>query len=202
MGFEDEVPTIEDINDQLAEQRKQDEIRKAETLAKMEQNRIEDEQAKAKLKALSNTLGIDQMREDIDAVKININYLGERMGDMVKAINNISATLQGQPQPQEAGVPTVPGKGLSMLADILQSPLGDKLLNKFFPDQQAQPNPIPFLTPDYILEQTANAIKRKFELGDNIMDAVESSLTKGFTKQVVKHTLNNAIKETDSDEPA
>lgn len=200
MGFEDESPTIEEINDQLAEQRKQEELRKTETIAKMEQNRIEDEQAKAKLKALSNTLGIDQMREDIDAVKININYLGERMSDMVKAINNISAAIQGQPVAQEAGAATAPTSKLNLIEGLLQSPLGEKILNKVFKDDAPPPQQIGFLTPDYIMEQTANAVKRKFELGDIIVDAVESTLTKGLTKQIVKHTLNQSV--TDTDEPA
>lgn len=202
MGFEDESPTIEEINDQLAEQRKQEELRKAETIAKMEQNRIEDEQAKAKLKALSNTLGIDQMREDIDAVKININYLGERMSDMVKAINNISAAIQGQPVAQEAGAVTAPSNKLHMIADILQSPLGDKLLSKLFPENQAQAI-TPLISQDLINEKMTNAFMQDLETGESIRRFISDTLKKKATQTIVKTALSDMrAPVVDSDEPA
>lgn len=202
MGFEDENPTIEDINDQLAEQRKESELKRAETIQKMEQNRIEDEQAKAKLKALSNTLGIDQMREDIDAVKININYLGERMGDMVKAINNISASLQGQPQPTEAGAVTAPGNKLNVLLDLFQSPIGDKLLSKLFPENQPQ-SITPLISQDLINEKMTNAFMQDLETGESIRRFISDTLKKKATQTIVKTALSDMrTPVVDSDEPA
>lgn len=202
MGFEDDNPSIEDINDQLAEQRREAELKRAETLQKMEQNRVEDEQAKAKLKALSNTLGIDQMREDIDAVKININYLGERMGDMVKAINNISASLQGQPQPQEAGAVTAPGNKLNVLLDLFQSPIGDKLLSKLFPENQAQ-SITPLISQDLINEKMTNAFMQDLETGESIRRFISDTLKKKATQTIVKTALSDMrTPVVDSDEPA
>lgn len=202
MGFEDDNPSIEEINDQLAEQRREAEIKRAETIQKMEQNRIEDEQAKAKLKALSNTLGIDQMREDIDAVKININYLGERMGDMVKAINNISASLQGQPQPQEAGAVTAPGNKLNVLLDLFQSPIGDKLLSKLFPENQPQ-SITPLISQDLINEKMTNAFMQDLETGESIRRFISDTLKKKATQTIVKTALSDMrAPVVDSDEPA
>lgn len=202
MGFEDDNPTIEDINDHLAEQRREAEIKRAETIQKMEQNRIEDEQAKAKLKALSNTLGIDQMREDIDAVKININYLGERMGDMVKAINNISASLQGQAAPQEAGAVTAPGNKLNVLLDLFQSPIGDKLLSRLFPENQPQ-SITPLISQDLINEKMTNAFMQDLETGESIRRFISDTLKKKATQTIVKTALSDMrAPVVDSDEPA
>lgn len=201
MGYEDDTPSIEEINDTIAAQKREAEQRHAETLQKMEQNRIEDEQQKQKLKALSNTLGIDQMREDIDAVKININYLGERMGEMVKAINNIAAGLQGQ-VPNEAGAVTAPNNKLAGVLDILQSPLGDKILSKIF-REEVQQSMTPLISQELINEKMTNAFMQDLETGESIRKFISDTLKKKATQTIVKTALSDMrAPAIDTDEPA
>jgi len=199
MGYEDEGPSIEEINDELARQRNELELTRQNTIATMEKNKAEDEAQRQKLKALSNTLGINQIREDLDSVKTNINYLAERLAEMVKAINNVSAVLSNSPPPQ---VTDQPQNKINMIGELLSSPLGDKILSKIFPENNIN-SIAPLISQDLINEKMTSAFMQDLETGESIRKFIADTLKKKATQVIVKTALSDISPASkNSDEPA
>lgn len=203
MGFEDEIPDTTDAvataNAYAENKRTEAEKARLETLAKMQENQDELRKKQEQLAQLSELLGVSEMRHKMDQQDQSITYLAGRMDEMIKTLNNFVAASQTEAVPTTAAVTTAGVPGMDKLAAIQSiGPVLEQLANAYriFKGQESQPQQtIGFLTPEYIMDQTAKAVKRKFELGDTIVDSVEAVLTKGLTKQIVKHTLNNAVSE-------
>lgn len=199
MGYEDEGPSIEEINDELGRQRNELELTRQNTLATMEKNKAEDEAQRQKLKALSNTLGINQIREDLDSVKTNITYLAERLGEMVKAINNVSAVISNSPPPQ---ITDQPQNKINMIGELLSSPLGDKILAKIFPENNIN-SIAPLISQDLINEKMTSAFMQDLETGESIRKFIADTLKKKATQVIVKTALSDiSPAPKNSDEPA
>lgn len=146
------------------------------------------------VKQLAEVMGYRQQQEDIDALKKMIGMLGQQIQNIndsllkiVPVIDAHTKILNGQASiPQSTGM--MDETKLTALASVVE-----KLAEAWGKIKSANPNPNPaIISQDYINEQVANAVKKKFELGDLIYEAIESTLTKGVSKKVVNAAINHA----------
>lgn len=197
MGFEDNIPTIEEINDTIAKQKAEVEQKRLETIAKMEQNRIEEEQRKKDLIALVEALGIKQQQEDLDVLKqaiqamnVNINAINESLIKIVGVVDQHTQILNGQPQAQQAGPATNTPNEMKLMQ------LGE--LAKTFADVwhtiKGQPAPqvgIPGLDANALMSEAVEAVHDDFSIGKELRTAIKSSIR----KKVVGNVISNVLRD-------
>ena len=145
---------------------------------------------------LAEAMGYKQQQEDIDSLKnavghinTNIQNIHESLLKIVPVIDTHTKILNTfQPgQTQGTNFSDSEQKIMSLASLVKETaPALTELAKVFKGENSAAPT---IISQDYINEQVSNAVKKKFELGDLIYDAVESTLTKGITKKIVNTTL-------------
>lgn len=192
MGFEDEITNTDDAvqnaNAFAENQRKEAELRQAETLAQMEENRQKMDEKQKRLVQLSEVLGITEMRHKMDQQDESIKYLAGRMDESIKQINNILAVIQGQPlAPQVA---TDGGDKHAMLLQALNSPLAEKIIDKLLGSNTAAAQPS-LISQELINEKMTSAFMDDLATGENIRKFISDSLKKQATKAIVNKSLGD-----------
>lgn len=183
-----------DVIDKINEENKQREIEaeqtRLNTIHQMELNRQVKPEIRDKIKELSEGLGLNALREDIDATKNNIQYLAGEMAKLVNAVNNINTTLSNPTQLQNNSSNGQDNK-LAILGQLIDSPIGKALADRFL-SPPIQQNSI--LSPEYVNERLTKSATATFDLGEALM----SKLTSKVMGKALTNTLSDII---DNDDP-
>jgi len=152
------------------------------------------DEEQAKLKALSEMLGVTQQREEIDQLNTSMKYLAEKMSDIAKVIDGQSKILNNL-NPNAKPTDNTQDKFM-MIGELIEK--SAPLLDKLFPKNEA-----PSLIDNNII---ADKMKQTFfdnlETGESINNFIKASLKKAVTKNVINTSLADIGKETISHEPA
>jgi len=188
LGYDDETDNlVNEINLKNEQKLIEDENKRLETIRLMEQNRNNAKDELEKIQALAKVLGIDKITERLDELNKNDNYLVGKMTELVNSINGISMQEPAAPQAQTNEI-----NKLQLLGQLLESPIGKALADKFLSPPQIQ-NQI--IDPEYINEKVRSSIMGNFEVGEALIGQLKNKIIgKAITK-----TVSSIL---DSNEPA
>ena len=142
----------------------------------------DDSKARAK-EALQKLLNdVTSQREEIDKLNQSIVYLVEKMKEIANVVDNQSALLKGE----VPKIATAPGSAnishLTTLKEILDSKIGEKLIDRLFPEP---PTGGAFLPAEKINEHLQKSMLGNFELGEALIDQLKTKVIgKALTKTV------------------
>ena len=146
---------------------------------------------KAKLKALSEMLGIDQIREDTDKLNTSMTYLADKMGQIAKIIDAQSKMINGlNPNTVTTTQQNDPLTKLTQYGELLEkaSPLIEKLLGRG--------HDTPLIDNNTIQEKMKQTFFDNLETGESINQFIKNALKKSVTKQVINTSLADIGKGT------
>ena len=131
-----------------------------------------------------------QQREEIDSVKVGMQQLIEKIEQIIQAVNNQTVALGGGKE-----IPTDKQGNMSNLMglkELLDSKLGEKLIDRVFPEQTAAPS---FIDASYINEHLKKSVMGNFEVGEALIDSLKD--------KIVKKAITKSVSQivTDSHEP-
>ena len=191
-----EDKTIETINESIqAEKYKNLEIQN-ETLKKMVENRnqeLKKDNSDDKILALSNVLGINKMKAQIDELNQGQNSIIGKLSEVITGMNTITQAVNTNGNNHsEPTVNNNPLEKIELLTNLI-----DKLspLYQIYKQNQIQPSIPQLIDPEYINQKVKNSIMGNFELGEALIDSLKHKvINKALTK-----TVSQII---DNDEPA
>lgn len=147
---------------------------------------------------LAEAMGYKQQQEDIDQIKNMINLLSQQIKNInesllkiVPVIDQHTTILNGQQHTVTQNTPNQTGATKENLQTIISGAKDLAEAWKIIKGGDSNSTPA-IISQDYINEQVSNAVKKKFEIGDLIYEAIESTLTKGITKKIVNKTLETS----------
>jgi len=150
---------------------------------------------------------VKTQREDIDKIMGGVNQIADKLtqiGAVVDAQTKIINQLtQGGSVEQTPGNPGAPNQqGIESLLKILESPLGDKLLNKIIPNEQT-PGPAPLISNEDLQQKMKDSFFDNLETGESITKFIKDSLKKNVTKKIINSSLADITRtEPDPHGPA
>lgn len=191
-----EDKTIETINESIqADKLKNLEIQN-ETLKKMVENRnqeLKKENSEDKILALSNVLGINKMKAQIDELNQGQNSIIGKLSEVITGMNSITQAVNTNAQhAPESTAASNPLEKIELITSLI-----DKLgpLYSIYKQNQTQPPAAQLIDPEYINQKVKNSIMGNFELGEALIDSLKNKvINKALTK-----TVSQII---DNDEPA
>ena len=141
-----------------------------------ETDKILDEQTRLKYKAISETMGISQLREEQDAIKYTLKILLQKSDEVIQVLNKHDIALKSG---TTAGEP-------SKLQDLEQiGSLVDKfgpVLDRIFPKKETGSS---LISQDYIDEHIKKSVMGNFEVGEALIDTLKNKIVgKAMTKAV------------------
>ena len=151
-----------------------------------------------KIKKLSNDLGVDQIREDVDAVKQSIQLLHESqqgiidsMNQLVTSINNGGGGVsqpQSQPSNGNTGMSNMSPENLQMLVGMI-----DGLVDTYkkIKGNDAAPQPVQLISQDTINQKMQQSFMDDLQTGESIRKFITDALKKKATQQVVKQSMQS-----------
>ena len=146
------------------------------------ESRTEKEKARSAITSLIND--VNAQREDIDKLNQSVEYIAGTMTKIAQAVDNQSAIIN---ELQKGG--GTPDANKAMLGELLQSPLGEKLLSRIFPE--SNPGPAPLIDQSIINQKMTQAFMDDLDTGESIRKFISDSLKKKATRQIVNHSLGN-----------
>lgn len=156
---------------------------------------IEEREAQQKRNAvLSLVNDVKSQREDIDKITNIVTYLAEQMQKFASVIDQQTAAINslGRAPPAQAGA------GMSQIGELLNSPLGEKLLNKLLPEDNHAP---PLIDNSMIQEKMKQTFFDNLETGESINNFIKNSLKKSVTKNVINTSLAEIGRASNEHEP-
>ena len=149
----------------------------------------EEEEKENKRNAVLNLVNdVNSQREDIDKLNQSMSYVAQSVNEIKAVMNQQTEVLNRLSNaPQAAGAPGVDPK--AMLGDILNSPLGEKLINKLLPDENRGPAPI--IDNSLIQDKMKQTFFDNLETGESINNFIKNSLKKSVTKSVINTSLKD-----------
>ena len=191
-----EDKTIETINESIQADKLKNLETQNETLKKMVENRnqeLKKENSDDKILALSNVLGINKMKAQIDELNQGQNSIIGKLSEVITGMNNITqvvnTNVNNNNEPIQTGNPL---EKIEMITSLI-----DKLgpLYSIYKQNQTQPPAAQLIDPEYINQKVKNSIMGNFELGEALIDSLKNKvINKALTK-----TVSQII---DNDEPA
>lgn len=145
--------------------------------------------AKEALQKLIND--VTNQREEIDKINHNINYLAEQLTATNAAVNKQTELIQQIiTQGQVKVTSDNPQMGNIMaLKEILDSKLGDKLLDRVFPsNNMAAPA---LISQETINQKMTQAFMDDLDTGESIRKFISDTLKKRATKEIVNKSLGS-----------
>ena len=193
--------TVESVNNSLKEKQYEDLQRENETLKQMVENRNQaikkesSEDNQDKILALSNVLGINKMKEQIDELNNGQNQIIGKLSEVINSMNTITQSINGN-----HAVPTEASDPLAKL-DLLSGVI-DKATQLYSVYKQNK-EPIaqaPLIDQNFINQRMVDSFMEDLDTGKSISTFIKNSLKKTATKNIV----NTALKDIghDTDEPA
>ena len=141
-------------------------------------------EAKQLLFELAGNLRMHQ--EEIDSMKTAMQQLLGKMQEIIDVQNSTSKMLGGaQAEPQGQKV-----QSMIMLKDILDSKLGEKLIDRIFPENQNQQS---IIDPQIMNEHLKKSMMGNFEVGEALIDTLKN--------KIVGKAMTKAVSEIVSHEP-
>ena len=137
----------------------------------------------AKLKALSDMLGIDQHREELDKLNTSVTYLAEKMGqiaDIIDKQSKIINSLNPNAAVQDGGM-----NKISQLGELLEK--SGPLLDKLFPKNETTP----LIDNQTIQDKMKQTFFDNLETGESINTFIKNALKKSVTKTVINTSLSD-----------
>ena len=196
-----EDKTIETINESIqADKLKNLEIQN-ETLKKMVENRnqeLKKENSEDKILALSNVLGINKMKAQIDELNQGQNSIIGKLSEVITGMNSITQAVNTNAQ--HAPESTATNNQLDKIELI--SSLIDKLgpLYQIY-KQTHEPAPLtPLIDQEFINKRMVESFLSELDTGKDIQTFVKTSLKKTATKNIINTALKDIGQNTD--EPA
>ena len=121
-----------------------------------------------------------QQREEIDSVKVGQQQLMTKMEEIIQTVNNQTVALGGGKEITTEGQTKM--SNLMGLKDILDSKLGEKLIDRIFPEQTTAPS---FIDTNYVNDHLRKSIMGNFEVGEALIDSLKTKIVnKAITKSV------------------
>ena len=192
--------TIQDVNDEYEAQSFDKIKQENETLKKMVESRNAELQkpkeiTEDKILALSNVLGINKMKEQIDELNNGQNQIIGKLSEVINSMNTITQSINGN-----HSVPTEASDPLAKL-DLLSGVI-DKATQLYSVYKQNK-EPIaqaPLIDQNFINQRMVDSFMEDLDTGKSISTFIKNSLKKTATKNIV----NTALKDIghDTDEPA
>ncbi|MDA1136907.1 MAG: hypothetical protein O2916_11775 [Proteobacteria bacterium] len=191
-----EDKTIETINESIQADKLKNLETQNETLKKMVENRnqeLKKENSDDKILALSNVLGINKMKAQIDELNQGQNSIIGKLSEVITGMNNITqavnTNVNNNNEPIQTGNPLEKIELITSLIDRLGP------LYSIYKQNQTQPPAAQLIDPEYINQKVKNSIMGNFELGEALIDSLKNKvINKALTK-----TVSQII---DNDEPA
>ena len=201
----DENNTIEIINEKLEQDKLAVLQRENQTLKQMVENRNQEiqnkpvENSEDKILALSNVLGINKMKEQIDELNNGQNQIIGKLSEVINSMNVISQSINGG-HVNQAASPEDMSNPLAKL-DLLSGVI-DKATQLYSVYKQNK-EPIaqaPLIDQNFINQRMVDSFMEDLDTGKSISTFIKNSLKKTATKNIV----NTALKDIghDTDEPA
>ena len=188
------MSTNEDINDELARNALSNLQKENKTLSAMVENRNSELQNKEKAREALNRLiaDVQQQREEIEKNNTNITYLSEQLQKTNLAYNELLQTLK-QKVSTDAEGETMGDPKITMLSQLLNSPLGEKLLDRLLPSQTQviQSSPLPGITQDMIQQRMAKSITSTWDVGEALIDSLQTKIINKAITQKVSEVISN-----------
>lgn len=192
---------IQDVNDEYEAQSFDKIKQENETLKKMVESRNAELQkpkeiTEDKILALSNVLGINKMKEQIDELNNGQNQIIGKLSEVINSMNTITQSINGNHQ----AIPTEASDPLAKL-DLLSGVI-DKATQLYSVYKQNK-EPIaqaPLIDQNFINQRMVDSFMEDLDTGKSISTFIKNSLKKTATKNIV----NTALKDIghDTDEPA
>jgi len=149
-------------------------------------DKILDEETRQKFKALSDSLGITQIREDLDASKEIDKIILNKIDEITQVINKQSQVL-GATQQTAPGVPAVPNQ----MDQIEQFGAIAEKLGEVWKTFKGGEQQTAIISQDLVNEKMKNAFLNDLETGESIRNFITDALKKKATKQVVNESLRS-----------
>jgi len=142
------------------------------------------EDPRSALQALIN----DQktQREDIDKHAAAIQYVGEKMEEFRKIMDAQTKILNSLTQ---GGTLSTGNNQLDQLNTLLDSKVGEKLLNKLLPEEPQAA----LFDQNYINEKIKASVTSSFDIGE----ALQSNLKSKLMQKAVSQSVTDAFKDTE-----
>ena len=202
-GDEDKINendnAVESVNQNSQEKQVENLQRKINTLEQMVENRNQEinkpvQNVEAdKITALSNLLGINKMKEQIDELNQGQNTIIGRLTEVINAVNNIAGHAQGTATQEPIGDPM---QKMSMLSDLVGK--GIELYSTYKQNKSPE-NTLPALDPSWIMSEAIQSVKDDFSLGKDLRTAIKNTLKQKTVNTIIKGVVNS---NADNDEPA
>jgi len=135
----------------------------------------------AKLKALSEMLGVTQQREEIDKLNTSVTYLAEKMGQMATILDNQSKILNNlnpNATPQDDSMDK-----FTMIGNLIEK--SGPLLDKLFPKN----NSPALIDNETIAREMKDTFFDNLDTGKSINKFIKDSLKKRVTKDIINTSL-------------
>lgn len=137
---------------------------------------------------------VKSQREDIDKINSAMNAIVEKLqqfGTVIDAQTKAINTLgQGGTHSQ----------GMGGLTELLQSPLGEKLMDKLLPSENNAPAPL--IDQNMINEKMKQSFLDNLATGESITNFIKDSLKKNVTKKIINSSLAEIGKQGEEHGPA
>jgi uncharacterized coiled-coil protein SlyX len=153
----------------------------------------------AKLRALSEVLGVSQQREEIDKLNQSMTYLAQKMNEIALVVDKQSAIIQSGVTPQAAPPQNDSMQKLEHLGTLAEN-LGP-LLERIFPKHDVTQ---PLIDNNIIQEKMKQTFFDNLETGESINNFIKNSLKKSVTKNVINTSLKDIgqANQVNTHEPA
>ena len=127
-------------------------------------------------------------REDIDRLNQSVTYIAEKLPDMAntldKVVNHINNGNSGAQSSAPSGNQGVDPK--AFLGELLQSPIGERILDKLMPAENTQ---VPLIDNATIQEEMKQNFFDNLNTGKSINNFIKDSLKKTVTKKIINTSL-------------
>ena len=123
-------------------------------------------------------------REDINRLNQSMEYVGDKMGQMAKSQDEMIKVVN---QLSKGG--NIPQDGVKgQLSELLDSKMGEKLIDRIFPDNTAQ---APLIDQNTINEKMKASFLSNLETGESINEFIKNAMKKSVTKTIINTSLKD-----------
>ena len=150
----------------------------------------EEEKKREKLRELSEALGIDEHRKEIDKLNSSVTYIADELTKTNSAINTIAQALSTGQAPPSVSTPQSTGmdiEKLEVVGNLLEKVMG--MYGQY--KQMGQPQgPAPLIDQSIINQKMQQTFFDNLETGESINNFIKDSLKKTVTKKVINSSLS------------
>ena len=123
-------------------------------------------------------------REDINRLNESMQYVADKMGQMAKSQDEMIKVVN---QLSKGG--NIPQDGVKgQLSELLDSKMGEKLIDRIFPDNTAQ---APLIDQNTINEKMKASVLSNLETGESINEFIKNAMKKSVTKTIINTSLKD-----------